>query len=111
MRRSALSAALLVGLFSATSAHALSVTPTANPATLANGLLGSGQAITILNVSYSGAPNASGTFSTGPLDLSTGSLFTTGAASNSLPRSAWMLSPAASACRASPPQNCSMNQS
>ena len=85
MRRSALSAALLVGLFSATSAHALSVTPTANPATLANGLLGSGQAITILNVSYSGAPNASGTFSTGPLDLSTGSLFTTGAASNSLP--------------------------
>ena len=85
MRRQALTAALLVGLFHATSAHALNVTPTADPAALANGLLGSGQAITILNVTYSGANAASGTFSDGPLGLAPGALFTTGAALNSLP--------------------------
>ena len=85
MRRLALTAALSVGLFYGASAHALDIVPTADPAILANHLLGSGQAITILSVSYSGAAQASGTYTTGPLGMSDGALFTTGAALNALP--------------------------
>jgi hypothetical protein len=85
MRKLALTAALSVGLFYGASAHALNIVPTNDPAVLANGILGAGQAVTILNVSYSGAPLASGTYTSGPLGISNGALFTTGAATNALP--------------------------
>lgn len=85
MRKVVFGAALSVICLSAAQASALDVTPSNNPSVLANALLGSGQAITLLSVSYSGALNASGTFTDGPLASGAGALFTTGAALNALP--------------------------
>ena len=86
MRKLALGAAALsVLVLGSAQASALSVVPTNDASLLTNALLGSGQAITILNVSYSGAAAASGTYSDGPLASGSGALFTTGAATGSLP--------------------------
>jgi hypothetical protein len=48
-------------------------------------MLGSGAAISVTGVSYSGAAIASGTYTDGPLGLSDGALLTSGSAQNSLP--------------------------
>ncbi|AKT37134.1 choice-of-anchor L domain-containing protein [Chondromyces crocatus] len=69
----------------ASSAHALNVTPTDNAQALANALLGSGGAVSITSVSYSGAAHASGLFTDGPLGLADGTLLTTGRAIDALP--------------------------
>ncbi len=86
MRQYVFGAATLsaLALFGA-EAQALNVTPTGDASALSNALLGSGQAITLLSVSYTGAAQAAGTYTDGPLGSGSGALFTTGAALNSLP--------------------------
>ena len=78
-------AALSVLVLGSAQAEALSIAPTNDASALAGALLGSGQAITLLSVTYSGAAPASGTYTDGPLGSGTGALFTTGAAVNALP--------------------------
>lgn len=85
MRKLAIGAALSVMVLGSARADALTITPTNDPSALANALLGSGQAITLLSVSYSGSAQASGTFVDGPLGSGSGALFTSGTAMNAMP--------------------------
>lgn len=59
-------------------ANAISITPTSNGNTLVNSILGSG--VTASNITYSGAPNASGTFTDGAssIGINSGIILTSG---------------------------------
>ncbi|WP_352431723.1 choice-of-anchor L domain-containing protein [Pyrinomonas sp.] len=74
------SAILCLWLSSAINADPLSVTTTSNANTLANTLLASSSGITINSATYTGANNASGTFSggTGVIGFESGIVLTTG---------------------------------
>lgn len=85
LRRLAAASAALSAFVLAGSAHALSVTTTNDANALLNAMLGSGGAITVTSVSYSGAAIASGTYTDGPLGIGNGALLTSGLAQNALP--------------------------
>jgi hypothetical protein len=81
------STAILAGVLgvstSARAASLMQVTPTSDPTTLANAILGSG--VTISNPTYTGAPVAAGVFSNGNaagLGIDTGILLTSGEAAD-----------------------------
>src|SRR5688500_16679797 len=70
------------------SAQALTVTTTADASVLANAVKSAaGSAVTVTSATYEGAPTASGTYTDGPLGISNGALFTSGAAELALPPS------------------------
>ena len=87
LRRLAAASAALSAFALAGHAHALNVTTTNNATTLLNAMLGSGGAISVTSVSYSGAAIASGTYTDGPLGIGDGAIITSGSAQNSLPPS------------------------
>ncbi|UQA57269.1 choice-of-anchor L domain-containing protein [Polyangium aurulentum] len=77
----------LAGITYGANALAVTIGTTNDAATLVSALAGSSSAITITSAVYSGAPEAAGTYSDGPLDLADGILLTTGQASLALPPS------------------------
>jgi len=79
--------ALCMGLVCTSTAGALSITTTNDAATLAGAIQGTGSAITITSVSYSGAADAAGTYTSGPLGIADGALLTSGQAQLALPPS------------------------
>jgi hypothetical protein len=85
LRRIAAASVALSSLAVGSSAHALTVTTTDDASTLVGAMLGSGAAISVTGVSYSGAAVASGTYTDGPLGIAGGTLLTSGAAQNALP--------------------------
>jgi hypothetical protein len=75
----------LASLGIASNALALNVTTTSDPIALGDAILGSGSAIYVSSVTYSGAAIASGTYTDGPLGIADGALLTSGSAQNALP--------------------------
>lgn len=75
----------IVGLSS--SSFALNVTPTDQASALAGTLMGAGNSISIISASYSGAADAAGTYSQGPLGIGDGAVLTSGGALMCLPPS------------------------
>jgi hypothetical protein len=87
MKRFITVCAALACLAPGSEALALTIGTTSDANTLANALLGSGTAISITLVSYSGAAVASGTYSDGPLGIANGAILTSGDAQLALPPS------------------------
>lgn len=85
LRRLSAASLAISSLAIVSSAHALNVSPTDNAQALADAIMGSGSAITVTSVSYSGAAAASGLYSDGPLGMADGALLTSGSAVNALP--------------------------
>ncbi|EYF02104.1 choice-of-anchor L domain-containing protein [Chondromyces apiculatus] len=85
LRRLSAASLAISSLAIAGSAHALNVSPTDNAQALADAIMGSGGAVTVTAVSYSGSALASGTYTDGPLGLANGALLTTGSALGALP--------------------------
>jgi len=84
-RRLGVASVALSTLALASTSHALTVSPTSDALALANAIKGSGAAIEITSVSYSGAADASGLYTDGPLGLADGALLTSGSAVDALP--------------------------
>jgi hypothetical protein len=76
---------LLTVLGIASSSFALNVTTTNQASALAGTMLGPGGSITIVSASYSGGPEAAGTYTNGPLGIADGAVLTSGSAQLCLP--------------------------